>query len=164
MDRSHQGRVQCTRTITIVCLIFEFLPFVYFHPWFLSGAYLQNCIGYGYEILWVDRCHQGGVQCTWTVTLACLIFDLLPFVVFHNWILPLQLGVRRAYVATICRSCYCLNSCKKQFKFLTGDSRHLSEFQANIFRFEKVMAEYALAIFWFVAFGGGRLEFSSISL
>ena len=207
VDRSHQGGVQCTRTITLACFIFQLLPFVYFHTWFLSGAYLQNCISYGYEILWVDRSHQGRVQCTWTVTLACLIFellpfifhtlilsraylqhytsygyeilwvdrshqggvqctrtitiaclifDLLPFVVFHNRILPLQLGVRRAYVATICRSCYCLNSCKKQFKFLTGDSRHLSEFQAKIFRFEKVMAEYALAIFWFVAFGGGE--------
>ena len=29
----------------------------------LSGAYLQNYTSYGYEILWVDRSHQGGVQC-----------------------------------------------------------------------------------------------------
>ena len=29
----------------------------------LSGAYLQFYISYGYEILWVDRSHQGGVQC-----------------------------------------------------------------------------------------------------
>ena len=84
MDRSHQGGVQCTSTITLSCLIFELLPFVYFHTWFLSGAYLQNCTSYGYEILWVDRSHQGGVQCTWTVTLACLIFESLPFVYFHT--------------------------------------------------------------------------------
>ena len=42
----------------------ELLPFVYFHTWILSGAYLQNYTSYGYEILWVDRSHQGGVQCT----------------------------------------------------------------------------------------------------
>ena len=87
VDRSHQGGVQCTWTITLACLIFELLPFVYFHTWILSGAYLQNYTSYGYEILWVDRSHQGGVQCTWTITLACLIFELLPFVYFHTWIL-----------------------------------------------------------------------------
>ena len=64
VDRSHQGGVQCTGTITLACLIFELLPFVYFHTWILSGAYLQNYTSYGYEILWVDRSHQGGVQCT----------------------------------------------------------------------------------------------------
>ena len=87
VDRSYQGRVQCTWTLTLVCLIFELLPFVYFHTWILSGAYLQNYISCGYEILWVDRSHQGGVQCTWTLTLACLIFELLPFVYFHTLIL-----------------------------------------------------------------------------
>ena len=45
----------------------------------LSGAYLQDYASYGYEILWVGRSHQGGVQCTGTITLACLIFELLPF-------------------------------------------------------------------------------------
>ena len=30
----------------------------------LSGAYLQNYTSYCYEILWVDRSHQGRVQCT----------------------------------------------------------------------------------------------------
>ena len=64
VDRSHQGGVQCTGTITLACLIFELLPFVYFHTLILSGAYLQNYTSYGYEILWVDRSHQGGVQCT----------------------------------------------------------------------------------------------------
>ena len=82
VDRSHQGGVQYTSTITFACYIFELLPFVYFHTWILSGAYLQNYTSYGYEILWVDRSHQGGVHCTWTVTLACLIFELLPFVFF----------------------------------------------------------------------------------
>ena len=43
-------------------------------PHSLSGAYLQDYASYGYEISWVDRSHQGGVQCTATITLACLIF------------------------------------------------------------------------------------------
>ena len=59
------------------------------HPWraastSLSGAYLQNYSSYGYEISWVDRSHQGGVQCAGIITLASLIFQLLPFVVFHT--------------------------------------------------------------------------------
>ena len=53
----------------------------------MSGAYIQNYTSYGYEILWVDRSHQGGVHCTWTLILACLIYKLLPFVYFHTWIL-----------------------------------------------------------------------------
>ena len=32
------------------------------HP--LSGVYLQDYASYGYENSWVDRSHQGGVQCT----------------------------------------------------------------------------------------------------
>ena len=74
VDKSYQGGVQCIGTITLACLIFELLPFVYFHTWILSGAYLQNYTSYGYEILWVDRSHQGGVQCSWTITLVCFFF------------------------------------------------------------------------------------------
>ena len=33
-------------------------------PHSLSGAHLQDYASYGYEISWVDRSHQGGVQCT----------------------------------------------------------------------------------------------------
>ena len=47
-------------------------------PHYLSGAYLQDCASYGYETSWVDRSHQGGVHCTGTITLTCLIFELLP--------------------------------------------------------------------------------------
>ena len=43
-------------------------------PHSLSGAYLQDYASYGYETSWVDTSHQGGVQCTGTITLACLIF------------------------------------------------------------------------------------------
>ena len=50
----------------------------------LSGAYLQNYSTKGYEISWVDRSHPGGVQCEGIITLACLIFEFLPFVVFHT--------------------------------------------------------------------------------
>ena len=53
-------------------------------PHSVSRAYLQDYASYGYEILWVDRSHQGGVQCTGTITLSCLIFELLPFVYFHT--------------------------------------------------------------------------------
>ena len=84
VDRSHHGGVQCTGTITLACLMFELLPFVYFHTCILSGAYLQNYTSYGYEILLVDRSYQGGVQCTETMTLPCLIYELLPFVYFHT--------------------------------------------------------------------------------
>ena len=87
MDRSHKGEVQCTGIITLACLSFELVPFVVFHTWILSGAYLQNCTSLGYEISWVDRYHRGEVQCTGIITLACLIFELVPFVVFHTWIL-----------------------------------------------------------------------------
>ena len=71
VDRSHQGGVQCTWTLSIACLIFELLLFVYFQTWILSGAYLQYYTSWGHEILWVDRSHQGRVHCTWTLTLAC---------------------------------------------------------------------------------------------
>ena len=87
VDRTHLGGLHCTWTVTLACLIFQLLPFVYFHTWILSGAYLQNYTSYGYEILLVDTSHLGGLQCTWTVTLACLIFELLPIVYFHTWIL-----------------------------------------------------------------------------
>ena len=53
-------------------------------PHSLSGAYLQDYASYGYEISWVDRSHQGRVQCRGTITLACLIFELLPVVYFHT--------------------------------------------------------------------------------
>ena len=42
-------------------------------PHSLSGAYLQDYASYSYETSWVDRSHQGGVHCTGTITLACLI-------------------------------------------------------------------------------------------
>ena len=53
-------------------------------PHSLSGAYLQDYASYGFETSWVDRSHQGGAQCTGIITLACLIFELLPFVYFHT--------------------------------------------------------------------------------
>ena len=56
---------------------------VQFFVWSIS----QNYTSYGYEVLWVDRSHQGDVQCTWTLNLACLIFELMPFVYFRTWIL-----------------------------------------------------------------------------
>ena len=92
VDRFHQGEVQCTWTLTLACLIFELLPFVYFHTWILSWAYLQNYTSYGHEILWVDRSYQGGVQCTWTLTLACLIFELMPFGFFILEFCPVHIS------------------------------------------------------------------------
>ena len=62
-----------------------------------------------YEISWVDRSHRGGVQCVGIITLACLIFELVPFVVFHTWILS---GACPSFTTwgktgvSFCRSCF----------------------------------------------------------
>ena len=80
VDRSHQGGVK-----TLACLIFVLCSCVVFHTWILSRAYLQNYTSYGFETSWMDRSHRGGVHCKWIITLACLIFELLPFIVFHTW-------------------------------------------------------------------------------
>ena len=61
----------------------------------MSGAYLQNYTSYGYEMLWVERSHQGVVQCPRTSILSCLIFELLALVYFYTWILS------GAYLETI---------------------------------------------------------------
>ena len=53
-------------------------------PHSLSGAYLLEYASYGYEISWVERSYQGRVHCTGTITLAFLIFELLPFVYFRT--------------------------------------------------------------------------------
>ena len=53
-------------------------------PHSLSGAYLPDFASYDYEISWVDRSHQARVHCRGILTLACLIFELLPFVYFHT--------------------------------------------------------------------------------
>ena len=105
VDSSHQGGVQCTGTITFTCLIFELLPFVYFHTWILFGAYLHNYTSYGYEILLVDRSYEGGVQCMGTITLACLIFELLPFVYFHTWILSRAYDISKTILAMVMKFC-----------------------------------------------------------
>ena len=88
------------------------------NSWFLSGAYLKTYTSYGYEIMWVNRSHQGGVQCTWTLTLGCFIFELLPFVYFHTWILSgaylqdyTSYGYEISWMVitwgkTICSSCF----------------------------------------------------------
>ena len=68
------------------CLLnFWVIALCLFH--ILSGAYLQNYTRYGYGISLVDKSHQGEVQCRWAKTLACLIFELLPFIYFFTWIL-----------------------------------------------------------------------------
>ena len=53
-------------------------------PHSLSAAYLQNYTSYDYETSRVDRSHEGGVQCTRIIALACLIFESSPFVIFHT--------------------------------------------------------------------------------
>ena len=64
-------------------LCYDLLPFVYFHSWILSDAYLQNYISYGYEILWVERSHQAVVQCP-----CCLLnFWVIALWLFYAWIL-----------------------------------------------------------------------------
>ena len=96
MDRKHCGK---RRNCSFQAISPFYMPVedgtACYHPWraggwaggvphFLSGAYLQDYASYGYETSWVDRSHQGRVQCTGTITLACLIFELLPFVYFHT--------------------------------------------------------------------------------
>ena len=66
------------------CLIFELLPFVVFFILELFPVQISDYTSYGYEILWADRSHQGGVQCTRTLTVASLSFELLPFVFFFK--------------------------------------------------------------------------------
>ena len=53
----------------------SYCPLLIFHTLIWSGAYLQNYTSYGYEILWVDR-SQGGVQCTWSITLVFCVIAL----------------------------------------------------------------------------------------
>ena len=77
VNRSHQGGAQCSWTITLACLIFEILPFVYFLTLILSCAYLQNYTSYGYEVLWVVT--------TWGKT--GVSWDNLPLL-FHSVFYP----------------------------------------------------------------------------
>ena len=66
-------------------------------PHSLSGAYLQDYASYAYEISSVDKSHQGRVQYTGIITLACLILpnslsgayiqDYASYAYkFHGWI------------------------------------------------------------------------------
>ena len=82
VDRSHQEGVQCTFSVTLAFLISELLTTCWFSYFNLSNAYLQNRTCYGYEILLVDRSRQGGVQCTWTVTLNLFIFWVIALCLF----------------------------------------------------------------------------------
>ena len=85
--KSHWGEVHCTRTITLHCLILKLLPFVIFHTWILLGLYLKDYYRFEHETSGVYRSHWGEVHCTRTITLYCLILELLPFVIIHTWIL-----------------------------------------------------------------------------
>ena len=86
-------------------------------PYSLSGAYLQDYASYGYETSWVDRSHQGGVQCTGTITLACLIFELLPFVYFSylNFIFILEFcpeHISKTILAMVMKFCWWIDLIK----------------------------------------------------
>ena len=82
MDRFHQGEVLVTRMINLPGLFFELFPFVVFHTWIFSGAYLSNYISYDNETLWVDRSHQREIQCIKTLTLLGLFLSYFPWLFF----------------------------------------------------------------------------------
>ena len=65
----------------------------------LPGAYLQNCTSYSYETSWVYRSHEGGVQCTGIITLACLISELCPLLLFILEFCPEHMS--KAILATV---------------------------------------------------------------
>ena len=48
----------------------------------LCPEHISKTASYAYEISWVDRSHQGGVQCTGIITLACLILSYCPLFIF----------------------------------------------------------------------------------
>jgi len=96
--RSHWGEVHCTRTITLHFLILELLPFVVFFTLEFCVRLSQTCWGYILKTKYyrfkhdnsrVYRSHWGEVHCTRTITLYFLILELLPFVIFHTWIMCL---------------------------------------------------------------------------
>ena len=74
MRRNHNS---CFLNFSVIALCFFFI--LEFCPEHISKTILAS-----YEISWVDRSHQGGVQCAGIITLASLNFQLLPFVVFHT--------------------------------------------------------------------------------
>jgi len=89
--RFHWGNVHCTITITLHFLILELLPFVifsYFLPSVtnLLGLYLKDYYRFEHELSLVYRFHWE-VHYIRTKTLDFLILVLLPFVIFHTWIL-----------------------------------------------------------------------------
>jgi len=56
----------------------------------LLGLYLKDYYIFEHETSGVYRSHWGEVHCTRTTTLHFLILELLPFVIFHTWILCLS--------------------------------------------------------------------------
>jgi len=53
----------------------------------LFGLYLKEYYRFEHEASGDYRSHWGEVHCTWTITLHCLILELLPFVIFLSWTL-----------------------------------------------------------------------------
>jgi hypothetical protein len=63
---------------------FSVIALCYFSN-FLSRTLLKQPLRYQHETSWVDRSLSGGgVQCTRLITLPFIIFELLPFVIFHT--------------------------------------------------------------------------------
>ena len=100
----------------------------------------------------MDRSHKGEVKCTGIITLACLIFEFVPFVVFHTWIL---FGACPSFTTWGKTGVSCdnllllLSSCKKLRHFEmhvfemplllheTLDAFKLKEFADDNFKFDK---------------------------
>ena len=80
-------------------------------PHSLSGAYLQDYATYGYETSWSNRSHQGGVQCTGTITLACLIFfSYCPLFIFILEFCPEHIS--KTILAMVIKFCWWIDLIK----------------------------------------------------
>ena len=73
-------------------------------PHSLSGAYLQDYASYGYETSWVYRSHQGGVQCTGTITLACFFLSYCPLFIFILEFCPVH--IFKTILAMVMKFCW----------------------------------------------------------
>jgi hypothetical protein len=82
VDRSHWVNMQCKRTVNLPCLILELLPFVHVYTLNLVRNITMKLLEVSKINCKVDISHWVDVQYKRTVTLPCLILDLLPFVQF----------------------------------------------------------------------------------
>jgi hypothetical protein len=77
---------------------FSVIALCYFSNLIFVQIITQKPLRYQYETLQMEISHSGGVQCTIVITLPFVIFELLPFVIFHTSFSRLKLDM----VAELC--------------------------------------------------------------